>query len=140
MDFSQRLRLLIKKTGLKREEFAERAGKSRGQLFKYLGGESSPTAEFFQEIKQAFPWVNIEWLLTGTGEMISYEINEESDHDKYGRGSPRDPVTEKILLMLQDMPEEKRREILKYVEDQKLLADLLAERGDRRKVGGDSGE
>jgi len=44
------------------------------------------------------------------------------------------------MVMLQDMSEEKRREVLKYVEDQKLLADLLAERGDRRKVGGDSGE
>lgn len=28
-----------------------------------------PTADFFQAVKAAFPWVNIEWLITGIGEM-----------------------------------------------------------------------
>lgn len=69
MDFSERLKAVIKKTGLKREEFAERVGKSRTQIFKYLGGEQSPTADFFLGVKQSFPWVNIEWLITGVGEM-----------------------------------------------------------------------
>lgn len=74
MDFPERLRATIKRSGLKREEFAERAGKSRGQLFKYLGGESAPTADFFQAIKSEFPWVNIEWLITGEGEMDSRNV------------------------------------------------------------------
>lgn len=69
MDFPARLKLFIKETGLKRDEFAKKTGKSRGQLFKYLGGESSPTTDFFQEIKKAFPWANIDWLITGEGEM-----------------------------------------------------------------------
>ena len=69
MEFSERLRRLIKNTGLKREEFAEKTGKSRTQIFKYLGGEQSPTADFFQAIKKEFPWINIEWLITGEGEM-----------------------------------------------------------------------
>lgn len=69
MDFSGRLKAVIKKTGLKREEFAERVGKSRTQIFKYLGGEQNPTSDFFLGVKQAFPWVNIEWLITGVGEM-----------------------------------------------------------------------
>mgnify|MGYP001386886219 CR=1 FL=1 len=69
MSFSNRLKAVIKSSGLKRDEFAEKSGKSRGQLFKYLGGENTPTADFFEAIKAAFPWVNIEWLITGIGEM-----------------------------------------------------------------------
>jgi hypothetical protein len=69
MDFPERLKAVIKRSGLKREEFAEAAGKSRTQIFKYLGGEQNPTADFFQAVKRAFPWVNIEWLITGEGEM-----------------------------------------------------------------------
>ena len=39
---------------------------------------------------------------------------------------PIDKVSELILLMLREMPEEKRRDVLKYAEGQKRLADLDA--------------
>lgn len=113
MEFSERLKVLIKRTGLKREEFAEKAGKSRTQIFKYLGGEQHPTVDFFQAIKLEFPWVNIEWLITGIGEM-----EPKTDGPEFDR------VSALIMLMLQDMPEEKRRDVLKYAEGQKRLADL----------------
>ena len=55
--------------------------------------------------------VNIDWLLKGS--HIQTEPNL---------------VTEKINLMLADMSEEKRRDVLKYTEEKKLLADLLNEK------------
>ena len=76
MDFPERLKLVIKRSSLKREEFAEKAGKSRAQLFNYLGGAQHPTADFFQAVKAAFPWVNIEWLITGIGAMEAPQIGE----------------------------------------------------------------
>lgn len=76
MEFSERLKIVIKRSRLKREEFAEKAGKSRTQIFKYLGGEQHPTADFFQAVKVAFPWVNIEWLITGVGTMEATTIND----------------------------------------------------------------
>jgi len=45
-----------------------------------------------------------------------------------------DQVTEKILLMLADLDEEKKREVLRYIEEKKLLTDLLKE----RKGGGEA--
>ena len=69
MPFSARLKEVIEKTGLGREAFAQETGVSRRQLFNYLGEKSTPTSDFFQSIKRAFPWVNIEWLITGIGEM-----------------------------------------------------------------------
>ena len=125
MEFPERLKLVIKRSGLKREEFAEKAGKSRTQIFKYLGGEQLPTADFFQAVKAAFPWVNIEWLITGIGAMEATTIGEPGGQYQ-AVGPPVDKVSELILLMLNDMPEEKRREVLKYAEGQKRLADLDA--------------
>lgn len=63
--------MLIPETGLTRDQFADKSGKSRNQIFKYLKGDALPTADFFAAIKKEFPWVNIEWLITGDGEMMS---------------------------------------------------------------------
>lgn len=71
MSFPDRLRMVIKQSGLKRDQFAFRSKKSRNQIFKYLKGDNLPTADFFQVVKSEFPWVNIEWFITGVGEMYS---------------------------------------------------------------------
>jgi len=42
--------------------------------------------------------------------------------------SDRNIITEKIITMLQDMSDEQKREILRYIEEKKLLTDLLKER------------
>jgi transcriptional regulator with XRE-family HTH domain len=136
MDISERLKAVIKQSSLGREEFAEKTGVSRRHLFNYLGGKSSPTSDFFQAVKKAFPWVNIEWLITGIGEMESPHIGEEAS--PYSKTAPPvDAISEKILLMLREMPDEKRREVLKYTEDQKLIAEFLAEKGRGRKANGE---
>lgn len=104
-------------------------------MFNYLAGRNEPSAAFFQNIKQAFPWVNIEWLITGEGEMCRPLADGE---DEKQTGPKMDIVSEKILLMLQQMPEDKRREVLKYAEEREQLAKsekTPAKR--RRKANGD---
>lgn len=76
MNFSERLKIVVKRSGLNKEPFAEKTGVSRRMLFNYLGGENAPTADFFQAVKTAFPWVNIEWLITGIGAMEATTIGE----------------------------------------------------------------
>jgi|GEM_PF-4366350 len=78
MDFSDRLKLLISETELTKDQFAAKSGKSRNQIFKYLRGETLPTADFFETIKKEFPWVNIEWLITGAGEMVSDSYRQQN--------------------------------------------------------------
>lgn len=64
--------------------------------------------------------VSFQWLLSGEGEMF---------HPPSLHASGKwDDVTEKILLLLKDMDLEKRRDVLKYLEKEKLLTELLAER------------
>ena len=73
MNFSERLNAFFKATGIKKNDLPESIGISRGMLFNYLAGRNEPSAAFFQNLKKAFPWVNIEWLITGVGEMMSRE-------------------------------------------------------------------
>jgi transcriptional regulator with XRE-family HTH domain len=65
MNFPERLRVVIDKTGLSREEFAECAAVSRSQIFNYLKGASEPSLTFFSNIKGVFSWIDLEWLVTG---------------------------------------------------------------------------
>jgi len=71
MGFEARLKALIAESGLGRDDFAKKIGISRRSLFNYLGGKNPPTGAFYQSVKTAFPWVNVEWLITGQGEMVS---------------------------------------------------------------------
>ncbi|GAB4485891.1 MAG: hypothetical protein OHK006_12780 [Thermodesulfovibrionales bacterium] len=66
---------------------------------------------------------NPEWLLHGKGAMFD------------DRGAPEiDIVTEKVLLLLKDMDEGKKRDVLKYAEEKKLLMEL---QGQKKKHGGE---
>lgn len=47
------------------DDFAKRVGFSRAQVYNYLRQKSEPPLSFFQEIRKSFPFVNIEWLITG---------------------------------------------------------------------------
>lgn len=71
MSFSDRLELFCEASGLKKKDILEKTGVSRSIFFAYLRGDSQPTPKFFLVLKEAFPWVNIEWLITGQGEMVS---------------------------------------------------------------------
>jgi transcriptional regulator with XRE-family HTH domain len=79
------------------------------------------------------------WLLTGSGPMmrsdgpalkVPLEKKElqSSEQSAIYEGEQLDVVSEKILLILRDMSEDDRREILKNIEEKKLLRELLKER------------
>lgn len=95
-------------------------GVSRAQLFNYLNGKHEPSLSFFKRVKETFPWVNIEWLITGErGEAVG---EPPSPYPQ------KTPVVERIDWMLKEMGEEAQRDVLKYTEEKKLLAELMAER------------
>lgn len=118
MTFQKRLRQTIEKTGVNRDEFADRTGVSRSQIFNYLKGVSEPSLSFFQRMKQSFPWVDVQWLMTGERSLTVAE-----PQTMYGR----DEIKKKIGQLLDGMDEEKRRDVLKYVEEKKQLIDCLKE-------------
>lgn len=127
MTFPGRLKIVIKKTGLKRDEFYARVGVSKSQLFNYLGGRSEPTLSFFQRLKLEFPWVDLDWLTAGSAG--SYTIsNDDIPLVATPTVGLRSPVAVKIDLILVGMNEDAQRDVLKYAEEKKLLAELKAEK------------
>jgi transcriptional regulator with XRE-family HTH domain len=75
--FTDRLKKVIKKSALKREDFAQYAEISRSQLFRYLKGEQDPGTVFYQSLKTNFPWINLDWLITGEGKLTLRKTIEQ---------------------------------------------------------------
>lgn len=68
MDFANRLGWVIEKSGLGRDLFAQKVGIGRRQLFYYLDGKNTPRHDFYQNLKETFDWVDLNWLIAGEGD------------------------------------------------------------------------
>jgi len=115
--FKNRLKILIDLLGLNLKDFSRETGIPYPTLQDYLAGKIKPGADNLEKISMVFH-VNLHWLLTGEGEPFMKKEGQAQFDD----------ITEKILILLRDMDEEKRRDVLKYIEEKKLLMELLEER------------
>ncbi|HDH51262.1 MAG TPA: XRE family transcriptional regulator [Nitrospirae bacterium] len=123
----QRIRKWRKQKGLKLIELARTIGISHGSLSDIETEKTDPSADtLFKFVGNTD--INLAWLFTGKGPMESSQmlISEEGY-------TPVDDTIGKIILLLKDMDKNDRREILKHVEEKKLLKELLEER--RKKEG-----
>ena len=59
----------MKKEGSTNAEFAEKIGISTSSLSHIFSGRNNPSLEVVMRIHKACPYVNLNWLLYGTGEM-----------------------------------------------------------------------
>lgn len=115
----ERLKKIRKEKGLTLQELAELIPSSPGFISEVENGLKMPGSEFVVSLKRIFD-VDLNWLLMGED----------------GSKPPPEPIEEKIIVMLQDMPDDQKRDVLKYAAEKKLLAELLAERGaGKRKKG-----
>ena len=59
----------MQKEGLSNAEFAEKIGISTSSLSHIFSGRNKPSLEVVMRIHKACPYININWLLYGEGEM-----------------------------------------------------------------------
>ncbi|CAK7067498.1 MAG: hypothetical protein PETM_02954 [Petrimonas sp.] len=71
MEFIDRLKLFIKSKGLGQTKFEERVGFSRGYISKV---KTSIGADKLSNIVEAFPDLNLDWLITRKGKMTSTPV------------------------------------------------------------------
>lgn len=120
-----RILKIMQKEGLTNAEFAEKIGISTSSLSHIFSGRNKPSLEVVMRIHKACPYVNINWLLYGEGEM------EESAPAVTGMDlftqpfeNPKTRPTNRILPILQGergfqgslSPKEIIREEVKYIE------------------------
>ncbi len=80
-DIGERMKLLIKKLGLPTTaKFCRDTGLSRPLVDKLTSGGNQPRFDTLQKIKSAFPKTNLNWLVSGQGEILE-EVTDKKDVD-----------------------------------------------------------
>lgn len=80
-----RIRTIIKQKCGSQKKFCELTGLNEKTLSSMLQRNSSPNYEFLSTLISAFSDINVDWLITGRGEMIQQEIPnvQLTDSNKY---------------------------------------------------------
>ena len=64
-----RIQQIMQKEGLTNAEFAEKIGVSTSSLSHIFSGRNNPSLDVVMRIHKACPYVNLDWLLYGEGQM-----------------------------------------------------------------------
>lgn len=76
MEKKDRFAMVIKESGLKKGEFANKLKINRDYLSQILSGKGNPSDRLLEDIANTFD-INFEWLKNGTGEMKKDRSREE---------------------------------------------------------------
>ena len=80
-EIGERMKLLIKRLGLPTTaKFCRDTGLSRPLVDKLTSGGNQPRFDTLQKIKSAFPKTNLNWLVSGQGEILE-EVTDKKDVD-----------------------------------------------------------
>ena len=88
---------------IKPSELAKKTGMTHQSASNYLKNKGNPSIEVINQIKMAFPKLNINWLLTGNGEMLldelpKMEVKLENNEALYKRLAD---VQAKLLIQME---------------------------------------
>ena len=96
--FSERLQLIRSDLGISQKEMAEKIEIPYGTFRRYENGGTDPPREVLARISELGNY-DMNWLLTGKGQMIFQETTIETDPDfqEYAAGEAGDPGLQQLL-------------------------------------------
>lgn len=115
---------ILAKERISSSQFADRIGVQRSSVSHVLSGRNKPGFDFIQKILVAFPEINGDWLITGSGEMYKgkspsgdlFEAKKETQSPESQEKIERKPVTLNIKKPEKDAEKVlKRREIERVI-------------------------
>ena len=74
----ERIIQIMQEMGVSKSEFADKIGVAVPLLSHVVSGRNKPTLNVVMGIHNAYPQINIDWLLYGTGEMFSTDLPSEN--------------------------------------------------------------
>lgn len=77
MDTKERIRKIMEDVKMSQQDFAAKLGISPASLSSIFTGRTNPTNNHVQAIHKAFPYISVNWLLFGEGEMFTTIKDEE---------------------------------------------------------------
>jgi len=104
---SERLKSLRKKLGLTQKQMASIMGTNYGSICEYEKGKYVPNAELLSNLKNTFPEINMDWLISGEGspfEIIDHEKDELDDFYNWYRDWESEKKKD-LLLKAKEMME-----------------------------------
>ena len=75
-----RILKILKEENLTASQFADLIDVQRSSMSHILSGRNNPSLDFVHKILKAFPLINTDWLMSGTGEM--YKLEKKMDEVK----------------------------------------------------------
>jgi len=115
---------ILTKERLSSSQFADRIGVQRSSVSHVLSGRNKPGFDFIQKILVAFPKIDGDWLITGSGEMYKgkspsgdlFEAKKETQLPDSEVKTEKRPVTLNIRKQEKDVEKVlKKREIERVI-------------------------
>jgi plasmid maintenance system antidote protein VapI len=75
----ERLNKLMNHLGLNAAAFSSEIGVQRSSISHILSGRNQPGFDFMVKVVTKYPEINSEWLLTGKGDMLKQDKNNQGD-------------------------------------------------------------
>lgn len=126
LKIGERIKLVREKQKLSQKAFAEKCGNVPSTtISKYEQGVIKPSAEILS--KMGYMGININWLLTGEGEMMRGKGEAESVAAEAVEALSENRMLEKIVLMLAEMSDDEQREVFDHVQKTKRFGELERE-------------
>ena len=115
----QRLEQFLAAENLTRAQFADSINMARAGISHILAGRNNPSYEFIVNTMEAYPALNIEWLLRGRGKMYKNQADLPMDTQRENQSeqnllfnevdSPRTLFSEPEALPADDSPSPLRK-------------------------------
>ena len=67
MNMENRLKDILNSIGIDKPTIAKQCDISLAQLYNYLSGKQPPNSSFLKLLKDHYPWINLDWLISGEG-------------------------------------------------------------------------
>lgn len=93
-----RFKLLLEEKGLTATKFAALIKVNASAMSHILNGRSKPGFDVLDKIAQAFPDVNLNWLISGKGELFNISLEKEKQSGVF----ERKPSPETVEMEKQD--------------------------------------
>lgn len=77
LSLNQRIGKLLKILDISQQEFANKIGSSRQVVSLAIKGPTYPSFNFFKGIAEAYPSINLHWLILGEGDVF---LNKEPNN------------------------------------------------------------
>lgn len=102
MDIKERIKELMEYEQLTAAAFAESIGVAQATISHTLGDRNKyPSTDFIMRLHDKYKYINLNWLLTGQGEMLSDSNNlktADSDYPLFSDSSTSSPSVEGVAV------------------------------------------